>query len=103
MYPNGINFFPTGAKHAKQVVMSKAKFDPTTVGVAPRQKPAAPEPEKKPDGPAPITVTLPRGILVVDSARQKFACDYCGNKPLNSMLQIEQVLIQSCVLSRADK
>ena len=63
------------------------------MGIVPEEQLKAPSPPKKtvPDGPPPITVTLPKGIVVIDQERQKFLCDYCSNKPLNSMFQIEQV------------
>ncbi len=36
------------------------------------------------------------GIVVIDNDLQKFVCDYCNNKPLNSMFQIEQVFTSNC-------
>jgi len=84
-------FFISGSKHAKAVLLSKVKFNPN--GIIPKAKTKSPSPPKETedDGPPPITVTLPRGIVVIDNEKQMFVCDYCSNKPLNSMFQIESV------------
>jgi hypothetical protein len=73
------------------VLQSKTKFKLN--GIMPETKPKSPSPEPSTDDTPPITVTLPRGIIVIDGDRQKFVCDYCNNKPLNSLLQVEQVPI----------
>ena len=81
-----------GSKHAKAVLLSKTKFKLGAVAADPKEKSPSPATSSSAAAdPPPITVKLPRGIVVVDSERQKFVCDYCSNKPLNSMLQIEQV------------